>query len=270
MAMLPMVGLRPIIPGTRVGMSHGTPVGIVPGTRGTVPGAIAGMVPVCGTGTTGAIVPGTLPIGDGTTVGAGMATTGAGMATMITTMPIGDIAAMAITVATWVARALAQEQDSQPIATDVRMWDKELVAAAMVSRHAAATVALAAVRLEQALVEDMLPLVVVTWAHVAVACRPATAAAFQGRLLVAVRQAAPTVAVAVRQADRIAAVAVRQAVPIAVAAVHPAVRRAAPTAVAAVDHRAVAAMVDHRVAVDVVDKASSLAQFINHSLTEDH
>lgn len=143
---------------------------------------------------------------------------------------------------------------------DAHAWDKELVAAAMASLHAAATAPLAAVRLELALVEDMLALAAATWVRAAVVYQPATAAAFQDRLpmVAAVRQVALTVVAAV------------PAVPIAVAAVHPAVRQAAPTAVAAAaDHQAAVAMVDHRVAVDVVDKAPSLTQF-NHSLTEDH
>lgn len=99
MDMLPMAGHRPIIPGTRAGMSLGIRVGMIPGIHGTAPGTIAGMVPDCGTGIIGAIVPGILPIGAGITVGAGT-TTGVGVATMAIIMPIGDIAVRVMTVAT--------------------------------------------------------------------------------------------------------------------------------------------------------------------------
>ena len=146
---------------------------------------------------------------------------------------------------------------------DAHAWDKEPVAAAMASLHAAATAPLAAVRLELALVEDMLALAAATWVRAAVVYQPATAAAFQDRLpmVAAVRRVA-TVAAAVRQVA-LTVVAAVPAVPIAVAAVHPAVRQAAPTAVAAaVDHQAAVAMVDHRGAVDVVDKASFHTQFL--------
>lgn len=129
----------------------------------------------------------------------------------------------------------------------------------MASLHAAATAPLAAVRLELALVEDMLALAAATWVRAAVVYQPATAAAFQDRLpmVAAVRRVA-TVAAAV-----LTVVAAVPAVPIAVAAVHPAVRQAVPTAVAAAaDHQAAVVMVDHRVAVDVVDKASFHTQFL--------